>query len=93
MKNPSLRKTTDWTQHCTCAMFIKYGQCDHTVNMGTVTTTSDPCPHLHLAEMQGFLPYFIDAEFKKGKSKNRGMAILHVTLFLDWCKKNVKIKK
>ena len=55
--------------------------------------TGERCPHLHLEDMQAFLPYFIDAEFKKGKSKTGGLAILHVALFLDWCKKNVKIKK
>ena len=46
------------------------------------------CPHLHLGDMQAFLPYFISDEFPKGKSKARGQAILHVALFLDWMKKH-----
>jgi hypothetical protein len=49
------------------------------------------CPHLHLADMQAFLPMFIFDAYKKGmKPKERNKAILHITLFLDWCKKNVK---
>ena len=68
-------------------------KCDCQCHDFKVALTGDKgCPHLHLEDMQAFLPYFIDAEFKKGKSKTRGLAILHVALFLDWCKKNVKCK-
>ena len=48
------------------------------------------CDKLHLHDLQGFLPMFIQDEFPKGQAKDRGAAILHVALFLDWCKKNVK---
>lgn len=50
------------------------------------------CPHLHLEDMQAFLPYFISDEFPKGKSKARGQAILHVALFLDWMKHHITTK-
>lgn len=41
-------------------------------------------------EMQTLLPMFIDAEFPKGKNKDRDAAIVHVALFLMWLKKSVK---
>ena len=45
-----------------------------------------------IEEMQSYLPLFIDAEYKKGKDKDRGTAILAVALFLMWLKNNVKKK-
>lgn len=44
-----------------------------------------------LHELQSLLPFFIEAEFRKKKDK--GAAILHISLFLDWVKKNVKQTK
>lgn len=44
-------------------------------------------------DMTFCLPFFIDEEFKKGKNKERGKAILYCALFIEWLRKNVKKTK
>lgn len=47
----------------------------------------------NIQDMQAMLPFFIDAEFPKGKNKERGAAIVHVCLFIHWLNKNVRKSK
>lgn len=91
-----------------CAFVPKHEPCDcicHATNNSSkiISKLEVRCPHLHLEDLQAFLPMFIDAEFPKGgkgkwlgvginEIELRGLAILHVTLFIEWCKKNIKTK-
>ena len=51
------------------------------------------CLHLHLEDIQAFIPYFMaDNRLKIKTMKDRGSAKLHVTLFLDWMKHHITTK-
>jgi hypothetical protein len=75
---------------CTCEEFVS-GEREEP-DFKVALTGDRGCPHLHLEDMQAFLPMFISDKNGKIDMSEKGKAILHVTLFLDWCKKNVKCK-
>ena len=44
------------------------------------------------SELQSYLPFFIEDEYPKGKTKERGSAVVAIALFLVWVEENVKEK-
>ena len=44
-------------------------------------------------DMYAYLPLFIEAEYPKDTTKDRGNAIVACVLFIQWLSKNVKTRK